>query len=47
MIDENSTKEEDQGDREVIMAEIKQDLKSLLSMLGSSIESMEQDVKND
>ena len=47
MIDKNSTKEEDQGDRDVIMAEIKQDLKSLLSMLGSSIESMEQDVKND
>jgi len=47
MINENSTKEEDQGDREVIMAEIKQDLKSLLSMLGSSIERMEQEVKND
>jgi|DEB0MinimDraft_6_1074348.scaffolds.fasta_scaffold203742_3 hypothetical protein len=47
MINKNSTKEEEQGDRDVLMAEIKRGLKSLLSMLGSSIERMEQEVKND
>jgi hypothetical protein len=58
MINENSTKEEAvqqegdaskelQGDRNVIMAEIKQNLKALLSIHGAALESMERETKND
>ena len=46
MIDENSTKE-GQNDRDVVMAEIKQNLKALLSIHGAALERMEQEVKND
>jgi hypothetical protein len=58
MIDKNSTKEEVvqqegdasedlRNDRDVLMAEIKQNLKALLSIHGAALESMEQEVKND
>lgn len=36
-----------QNDRDVVMAEIKQNLKALLSIHGAALERMEQEVKND
>lgn len=44
MIDENSTKE-GQNDRDVIMAEIKRNLKALLAIHGSALERMERETK--
>ena len=46
MIDETSTKE-GQNDRDVVMAEIKQNLKALLSIHGAALERMERETKND
>jgi hypothetical protein len=47
MIDENSTKAEGQNDRDVVMAEIKQNLKALLSIHGAALERMERETNND
>ena len=45
MIDKNSTKE-GQNDRDVVMAEIKQNLKAVLSIQGAALERMERETKN-
>jgi hypothetical protein len=46
MIDETSTKE-GQNDRDVVMAEIKQNLKALLSIHGAALERMKRETTND
>lgn len=51
MINESSIKKEvlesGKPDRDVVMAEIKQNLKALLSIHGSALERMEQEVEHD